>query len=61
MAARATINVRCNADTPAKIAELAMELGYFYIGKDSTRCGSAGALMDAIASGRIKLTASEGA
>ena len=61
MSTRATINVRCNADTPVKIAELAMELGYFYIGKDSERCGSAGALMDAIAAGEIKLTPSKGA
>ena len=61
MNTRATINVRCNADTPTKIANLAMELGYFYIGKDSTRMGSAGALMDAIAAGEIKLIRSKGA
>ena len=52
---RRVFAVRVNTDTPEKLAAMAEDLGFYYMAKDSTRRGSAGALMDAIANGQIQL------
>ena len=47
--------IRVGTDTPEKLAELALERGFYFVGKGGERMGSAGQLMDAIADGRITL------
>ena len=52
---RRVFAVRVATPTPDKLAELALEMGFFHVGRDGQRLGSAGQLMDAIASGQTKL------
>ena len=52
---RRVFAVRVDVDTPDKLAELALERGFYFIGRGGERMGSAGQLMDAIADGRITL------
>ena len=57
---RRVFAVRVSTDTPDKLAEIAEAHGFYYMAKDRTRRGSAGALMDAIAKGEIELSSSRG-
>ena len=52
---RRVFAVRCNVGTPEKLAELALEKGFYYIGKGGERLGAAGQLMDALAAGHFTL------
>ena len=51
---RRVFAVRVAVSTPEKLAELALERGFYYLGADGKQ-GAAGQLMDAIANGEIKL------
>ena len=53
---RRVFAVRVATDTPDKLAEIALSKGFYFIGKGGERLGAAGQLMDAIASGEIKLS-----
>ena len=48
--------VRVAVETPERLAELALERGYYFIGQGGERLGAAGQLMDAIAEGRVQIT-----
>jgi hypothetical protein len=48
---RRVFAVRVAVDTPERLAQIALERGFYYIGKGGERQGSAGQLMDAIARG----------
>ena len=52
---RRVFAVRVATTTPDKLAAIALERGFYYIGKGGERLGSAGLLMDAIADGDIML------
>ena len=52
---RRVFAVRVAVTTPEKLAELALERGYFFIGAGGERLGAAGQLMDAIAEGRVQI------
>ena len=57
---RKQLGVRCEPETKEKLTKLALELGYYSMRKGE-RIGAINQLMDAIASGEIKLTKSKGA
>ena len=48
--------VRVKNDTPEKLGAIALEHGFYYLGKGGKQAGASGQLMDAIAAGRIKLS-----
>ena len=50
---RRVFAVRVDVDTPDKLAALALERGFYYIGKDGQKLGAAGQLMDAIANSQL--------
>ena len=52
---RRVFAVRVATTTPDKLAAIALERGFYFVGKGGERQGSAGALMDAIADGEITL------
>ena len=52
---RRVFAVRVDVDTPDKLGAIALEHGFYYIGKDGQKLGAAGQLMDAIAKGEIDL------
>ena len=52
---RRVFAVRVATTTPEKLAAIALERGFYFVGKGGERQGSAGALMDAIADGEITL------
>lgn len=52
---RRVFAVRVAVETPERLAALALERGFYFIGKNGERQGAAGQLMDAIASGDITL------
>ena len=52
---RRVFAVRVATTTPDKLAAIALERGFYFVGKGGARQGSAGALMDAIADGEITL------
>ena len=54
------LGIRCNAKTPAKLAKLALELGYYSM-RHGEKVGAINQLFDAIASGEVNLTPSKGA
>ena len=54
---RRVFAVRVAVGTPEKLAQLALDRGFYYIGANGERLGAAGQLMDAIAEGRIELGA----
>jgi len=56
-AGRRVFAVRVAVGTPEKLAQLALDRGFYYIGADGERLGAAGQMMDAIAEGRIELGA----
>ena len=51
---RRVFAVRVAADTPAKLAEIALQRGFYYLGANGKE-GAAGQLMDAIARGEVTL------
>ena len=53
---RRVFAVRVAVGTPEKLAKLALDRGFYYIGADGERLGAAGQLMDAIADGRVQIT-----
>ena len=53
---RRVFGVRVAVGTPERLAELALERGYYFIGQGGERLGAAGQLMDAIAEGRVQIT-----
>ena len=53
---RRVFAVRVDVETPDKLAALALERGYYFIGAGGERQGAAGQLMDAIAMGEITLS-----
>ena len=53
---RRVFAVRVAVGTPEKLAKLALDRGFYYIGADGERLGAAGQLMDAIAEGRVQIT-----
>ena len=53
---RRVFAVRVAVTTPERLAELALERGYYFIGQGGERLGAAGQLMDAIAEGRVQIT-----
>ena len=53
---RRVFAVRVNNDTPDKLGAIALERGFYYMGKGGERLGASGQLMDAIANGEIKLS-----
>ena len=53
---RRVFAVRVAVTTPERLAELALERGYYFIGQGGKRLGAAGQLMDAIAEGRVQIT-----
>ena len=57
---RKQLGVRCDAETPAKLSKLALDLG-FYTMRHGEKIGAINQLFDAIASGEIKLQRSKGA
>ena len=50
---RRVFAVRVAVETPKKLAELALDRGFYYIGANGQKLGAAGQLMDAIARGDI--------
>jgi hypothetical protein len=48
--------VRVDVETPDKLAALALERGFYFIGAGGERQGAAGQLMDAIAKGDVTLS-----
>ena len=52
---RRVFAVRVAVTTPERLAELALERGYYFIGQGGERLGAAGQLMDAIAEGRVQI------
>jgi len=52
---RRVFAVRVAVGTPEKLAKLALDRGFYYIGADGERLGAAGQMMDAIADGQIEL------
>ena len=53
---RRVFAVRVAVDTPERLAQIALERGFYYIGAGGERQGAAGQLMDAIATGEITLS-----
>jgi len=53
---RRVFAVRVAVTTPERLAKLALERGYYFIGQGGERLGAAGQLMDAIAEGRVQIT-----
>lgn len=53
---RRVFAVRVATTTPNKLADLAMQYGFSYLGKNGERHGASGQLMDAIADGEIQLS-----
>ena len=53
---RRVFAVRVAVETPAKLAAIALERGFYFIGQGGERLGAAGQLMDAIAEGRVQIT-----
>jgi hypothetical protein len=53
---RRVFAVRVAVETPEKLAALALERGFYFIGAGGERQGAAGQLMDAIASGQLIVT-----
>ena len=51
---RRVFAVRVATDTPAKLAEIALQRGFYYLGANG-KVGAAGQLMDAIARGEVTL------
>ena len=51
---RRVFAVRVAVSTPEKLAAIALERGFYYLGADGKQ-GAAGQLMDAIADGEIEL------
>lgn len=52
---RRVFAVRVANTTPEKLADMAMQYGFSYLGKNGERHGASGQLMDAIAAGEIQL------
>ena len=52
---RRVFAVRVATSTPEKLAALALERGFYFIGKNGERLGAAGQLMDAIADGIVQI------
>ena len=52
---RRVFAVRVATTTPDKLADMAMQYGFSYLGKNGERFGASGQLMDAIAAGEIQL------
>ena len=52
---RRVFAVRVASTTPDKLADMAMQYGFSYLGKNGERYGASGQLMDAIAAGEIQL------
>jgi hypothetical protein len=52
---RRVFAVRVAVETPERLAELALNHGYYFIGAGGERLGAAGQLMDAIARGELVL------
>jgi hypothetical protein len=52
---RRVFAVRVAVETPEKLAKLAFERGFYYLGADGKQ-GAAGQLMDAIANGEVTLS-----
>lgn len=50
---RRVFAVRVAASTPEKMAALALESGFYFIGPGGERKGAAGQLLDALASGKL--------
>ena len=53
---RRVFAVRVAVETPERLAEIALERGYYFIGAGGEKQGAAGQLMDAIAEGRVQIT-----
>ena len=53
MTSRRVFGVRVATTTPEKLAELALERGYYFIGAGGEKQGAARKLMDAIAEGPL--------
>jgi hypothetical protein len=53
---RRIFGMRVAVGTPEKLAELAKERGFVYLGAGGEQLGAVGRLMDAIADGQITLT-----
>jgi len=53
---RRVFAVRVAVETPERLAELALDRGYYFIGAGGEKQGAAGQLMDAIAEGRVNLS-----
>ena len=51
---RRVFAVRVAVSTPEKLAKMALDNGFYYLGADGKQ-GAAGQLMDAIANGEIEL------
>ena len=54
---RRVFAVRVATTTPDKLAAIALERGFYFVGAGGERQGAAGQLMDAIAEGQIRLEA----
>ena len=52
---RRVFAVRVAVETPERLAEIALERGYYFIGAGGEKQGAAGQLMDAIAEGQVSL------
>ena len=52
---RRVFAVRVATDTPVKLAEIALQRGFYYLGANGKE-GAAGQLMDAIARGEVTLS-----
>lgn len=52
---RRVFAVRVAVDTPERLAQLALERGYYYLGAGGEKQGAAGQLMDAIADGTLRV------
>ena len=53
---RRVFAVRVAVETPERLAEIALERGYYFIGAGGEKQGAAGQLMDAIAEGQVSLS-----
>lgn len=53
---RRVFAVRVDVGTPDKLAAIALERGFYYIGAGGEKLGAAGQLMDAIAEGKLSLS-----
>ena len=52
---RRVFAVRVAVETPERLAEIALDRGFYFIGKGGEKQGSAGLMMDAIAKGELRL------